>query len=410
MKLNGHQIIIFGLPRLDSEIESTNYTTAKLLAKTNTVYYVENPYTLKDYWNARGTARYNLRKKHFSLFNTDLIETDTPGLSVIIPPVLLSINFLPEGRFFRSMLSINEYLIAFKLKRFIKKYNIRKYLYINSFNFHYPLLADRLEPVLQVYHCLDPLVLPFERKHGCKSEDIIIRKSDLVLCSSKQLYSEKQKLNPASYFIPNAADLSHSIKVLDPLLQVNSLLSEIQKPLIGYFGAIERRIDYSMLTEVISRNPARNFVFVGPVAEEFIPGGFRDMPNVKFTGPVPYHQMPSIVKGFDVALIPFKKDEFSRTIFPLKLFEYLGAGKPVVCTDFNPDLADFTEDTVAYCSSASEFSAAIDAALMNDNADQKERRIAVASANTWEKRVDEMADVIFKGLLEKEMAEIFQPS
>ncbi|CAG4998952.1 hypothetical protein DYBT9275_02116 [Dyadobacter sp. CECT 9275] len=408
MKLNGHQIIIFGLPRLDAEIESTNYTTARLLAKYNRVYYVENPYTIKDYWSSKGTARYNLRKKYFSLFNTELVETDTPGLSVIIPPVLLSINFLPEGRFFRALLSFNEYLIAFKLKRFIRKYGIDKYLYINSFNFHYPLLADRLKARLQVYHCLDPLVLAFERKHGCRSEDIVIAKSDIVLCSSKQLFSEKQKINPATYFVPNAADLSHSIKVLDPLLQVNSLLAGVSKPVIGYFGAIERRIDYNLLTEVIYGNPSLNFVFVGPVAEEFVPAGFTEMKNVTFTGPVPYHQMPAMVKGFDVALIPFKKDEFSRTIFPLKLFEYLGAGKPVVCTDFNPDLADFTEDTVAYCSDAAEFSEAIHEALASDGTPQRERRIAVASANTWEKRVDEIAEIIFKGLLEKEMAEVFR--
>ena len=73
--------------------------------------------------------------------------------------------------------------------------------------------------------------------------------------------------------------------------------------------------------------------------------------------------MPAVLKGFDVAIIPFKKDEVSSAIFPLKLFEYMGSGRPVVSTDFNSDLKDFTGDTVPYCKDAAAFSAAIEIAL-----------------------------------------------
>lgn len=400
MILNGKQIVIFGLPRLDASIESTNYTTAKYLAKSNRVFYVENPYTIKDYLRLRNTPQGQRRAGLFSLFNTELIETELPGLSVIVPPVLLSINFLPEGFIFRTALKLNEFLIAFKLKRFWRKYEVNDFIFINSFNFHYPSLASYFRPALQVYHSLDPLILPFDSKHGIISEEILVRRSDVVLCSSKALYEEKRCVNPNTYFVPNAADLTHSMKVLDPAT-ITSRLINMPGPVIGYFGAIERRIDYNLLTDVAEMNRDKSFVFVGPVSDEFVPDQFRSLPNVSFTGPVAYSEMPAVVKGFDVALIPFKKDDVSRTIFPLKLFEYLGAGKPVICTDFNPDLSEFTGDMVRFCNDATEFSNAISQALRDDSPGLVEKRLAVAAANTWGRRIDEIAEIIFNALKKK---------
>src|SRR5690606_20104224 len=99
-------------------------------------------------------------------------------------------------------------------------------------------------------------------------------------------------------------------------------LEKIKGPIIGYFGNIERRIDFDLLSEVALQNLDKSFVFVGPKDESYIPKEFEKLPNVYFLGKVPYKDMPSVLKGFNVAMIPFKKDEVSATIFPLKLFEY----------------------------------------------------------------------------------------
>src|SRR5690606_27935749 len=105
--------------------------------------------------------------------------------------------------------------------------------------------------------------------------------------------------------------------------------------------------------------------------------------------------MPAVLKGFDVSIIPFKKDDVSATIFPLKLFEYLGAGKPVVCTDFNSDLNDHTGDTVIYCQNHLEFTKAIDVSLQQDLPELRNKRLLVASANTWDERLRELSALIF---------------
>ena len=398
MKLRGHQIIIFGLPRFDGSIESTNYTTAKLLARYNKVYYVENPFTIRDYFKLRKTREFAVRKLHFNPLDSSLIDTSIPNLKIVIPPILLSVNFLPENAIFRNLLRINESIIRNKLKIVIKAHGITDFIFINSFNFHYPKVVSGLFPALTVYHCLDPMVLPFNRRHGVVSEDILVKGSDVVICSSNQLYNEKKKQNPNTYFVGNAADITQSIKALDPELAVLPAIQKIKHPVIGYLGAIERRIDYALLQKVVTMNPDKNFVLVGPVTPEYVPEWFYRAPNVHFLGSIAYENMPAVIKGFDVALIPFKKDDVSSSIFPLKLFEYLGAGKPVVAIDFNPDLKTFTRDAVAYCSTPEQFSGEIQEALIQDNDERRNERVAIASENTWDKRIEEIADIIFKHL------------
>jgi glycosyltransferase involved in cell wall biosynthesis len=216
----------------------------------------------------------------------------------------------------------------------------------------------------------------------------------MVICTSKKLQEEKKKFHPKTHFVSNAADIKHSILATNKNLPVHNAVSQFKKPVIGYFGSIEKRIDYEMMKDVIKKNKDKNFVFAGPVTREWVPDSFFELENVHFIGRIYYDEMPSVLKCFDVAIIPFRKYEDSATVFPMKLFEYLGAGKPVVSTDFNPDLKNFTNDLVAYCSNAEEFSAAINKALKNDNEFLQQERIELASNHTWESRAAAIEELI----------------
>jgi glycosyltransferase involved in cell wall biosynthesis len=396
--LKDKYIFVLGTAKFDGPFESTSFTLTKLMARDNYVFYIDYPFTWKDYFTLRSTEGYARRSKYFSYFSDGVMPTDNDNLKIVITPPVASINFLPEGRLYRWLLKLNEGLIIRRIKKIIKKYNIQECIYINSFNFHYPNIAEGFNPKLTVYHCVDPLIIDHDKKHGIVSEKELLRNSDLVICTSKQLYDEKKEMNPHTYFVANAADITQSKKALDVSLPVHESLRRIKKPIIGYLGTVERRMDYDLLIEIMKENPDKSFVFAGPLSHEFIPTEFLQQPNVYFPGRIPYNEMPAMLKGFDVALIPFKKDDVSKTIFPLKLFEYLGAGKPVVATYFNPDLKEFTKDGVQYCDDVKSFSEAINNSLLYDSEQDKMNRIDIAENNTWEKRYMEISELLNKYL------------
>lgn len=399
--LKGETFFILSLPKHDGPYESTNYTIAKMLAEHNTVYYIDNPYTWKDFATEKKSPQVQKRTKLglFKKASLGLLPTENPNLQIVVTPLLPSLNFVPEGLVYRNLLNWAETIIRNRIKQIIKAKNIQEYIYINSFNFHYPKVANGLQPKQTIYYCVDPLVRPFDVKHGLISQQYLIETSDIVLCTSRKLYQDIKLQNNRTYFVPNAADITHSSKALLPGTQPNIEVMNIAAPRIGYFGNIERRMDFDILREVTQQLPSYQFIFVGPIEAEFVPNWFRNQPNIHLLGRMPYSDLPGVLKAFDVALLPFKKDEVSATIFPLKLFEYLGAGKPTVAMDFNSDLVAFTGQSVAYCSSAAELKQQIELAYAQRADEHKiQERVAIAQGNTWQQRLELIEKIILNNI------------
>ncbi|MPR32110.1 glycosyltransferase [Salmonirosea aquatica] len=400
MDLKGQNIVIFSLFRFDAEIESTSFALARQLARDNEVFYFDNPYTIIDLIRRRKTAAFRKRWGKFGLFSDEPIIMPDSLLRVFILPVLLSIHFLPEGRLYRFLLRVNESLIRWKIRYVLKKRGITDFIFINSFNFHYPNVAQGLQARLKVYQCLDPIIGDFDGRHGLVSERELVENADLIICSSKQLYQEKKALNPHTHFVPNAADIDHSRKALNPDLPLSPLLAGITPPVVGYLGSVDHRMDLPLLGYLAAQHPDKNFVLIGPVFSD-LPDSIQQAPNIHFPGKIQYADLPSVLKGFSVCIIPFLKDEQSATVFPLKLFEYLGAGKPVIISDFNPDLQDFTFNSVAICADPPAFSEAIRVALATDSEARRAERIRIASRNTWHHRADALATLLADALVRK---------
>jgi len=395
MKAKSKCIFLFGYGRFDQQFESVSFILAKEFAKNNNkVYYIDYPFTAKDAFRSKQTEGYKKREKAFKGENNGIIGTELANLKIVVVPPLLSLHFLPEGKLYRRLLRINEKKIADCIKKIVEADGIEEFIYINSWVFHYPGVARYIKPSLRIYHCIDPIVMPYDVKHGLVSEKRLIELSDMVICTSRQLQMEKKKHHAKTYFISNAADIKHSILATDKQLEAHKSMVAFKKPVIGFFGAIEKRIDYEMMRKVAEVNSDKSFVFAGPVSKEWVPESFFSLPNVHFIGSIPYAEMPSVLKCFDVAIIPFRKYEDSATVFPMKLFEYLGAGKPVVATDFNPDLKNFTNDLVPYCSNAEEFSAAINTALETDSDQLQQERIKLAEQHTWESRAAQFEELM----------------
>jgi teichuronic acid biosynthesis glycosyltransferase TuaH len=395
MLLKNKVIIFLGNTRFDGDIKSTSFFIAQNLAKDNKVFFVDYPFTLKDYFTTNFNSKdLKLRKKQLSPFSDGIIETEIPNLKVVVTPPVLPINFIPEGIVYRTLLNINQKIIARRIKRILARENVTKFIYINAFNFHYPDIAKKLQPTLSVYQCVDPMIVPYDMKHGITSEDTLVKESDLVICTSKALFLEKSTQNCNTYFVPNGTDLGTRSSDLHSSYPLHQKLTAVSKPIIGYLGTIERRINYDLVEVVMAANPDKSFVFAGPISENFVPESLYKMPNIHFLGPIAHQEVEQVISNFDVAIIPFKKDEVSKTIFPIKLFEYLSAGKPVIATDFNSDLKDYTENCVDYCQDAITFSAAINEALKHNSEERKQMRKALAKKNTWEIRAEQISGIL----------------
>ena len=151
-----------------------------------------------------------------------------------------------------------------------------------------------------------------------------------------------------------------------------------------------------MIRDLALANPGGSVVLVGPVSVDV--SALR-LANVHLLGPRPYAQLPAWVQAFDVGIIPYVLNDWTRAVDPLKLLEYLAAGIPVVTTDI-PEVLKYRE-SVAVAGSRAEFTAAVARALREGDAAGRARRQAVARRHTWEKRAAEFLGILGEAVAQR---------
>jgi len=172
-------------------------------------------------------------------------------------------------------------------------------------------------------------------------------------------------------------------------------LAGLPRPRAGYVGAINAKLDLTLFIELAQRLPRWTVVLVGPV--ECAKGDsrlqtLRNMPNVHFLGKKPVEAVPHYIKGLDVCLLPYERNEWTRHISSLKLYEYLACGKPVVSSDV--PAAREQGELVAIAQNVEQFVSLVEGALYDNSEDMVKRRRQVASQNTWRHRVERISALI----------------
>lgn len=219
---------------------------------------------------------------------------------------------------------------------------------------------------------------PNINKERKKEEETLLQTSDLVITSASKLFQQAQKLNKNTLLVPNAGDFAFFSKPTS-----DELLKDFQKPIVGYFGAIAEWFDTDLVEYVANNRPNLTFVFIGDTYGSNLKK-IRSLRNVYFLGERPYIELPKYLHCFDVCLIPFKLTPLIKSSHPIKIYEYLAAGKPVVTTripDLLPmkDLCYIAEDKVGFLES-------LDKSLKENDTELNKKRINFASKNTWQDR------------------------
>jgi glycosyltransferase involved in cell wall biosynthesis len=209
------------------------------------------------------------------------------------------------------------------------------------------------------------------------------------------LLEAKRHLNPHTVLVPNGADFAAFEKARHSAAPPPEDIAKLRRPIIGYSGHISLRLDLPLLAEITRRRPEWSLVLVGSVWEEGCQeelDALRALPNIHFLGQKTPEQVPHYIYAFDVGLIPYRQGEEARNINPIKLYEYLAAGRPVVTIDI-PALDGFRH-VVRIADSVATFVAQVEAALHEDDPDLKEERRRLAAENTWEQRVEKISALI----------------
>lgn len=400
--LENKDIIVLGLTRSDAHVIAAGFKISTELARKNRVLYIDHPYNFLDIIKERKTSGVKRRIKWFIPFASGLESRvyDGANMTILNLPAVFPINPLPEGGFYNLFAKINHIMIGIRVRRAMRRMRIEKPIFINCFDFYYPEVVNWVKPILSVYFCVDQITKDYSAKHGLRLEKEIMVSSDLVINTSDALFERNLPFNRNSEVVYNAADYDHFKQAQEVSLPVHHSVVGISKPVIGYYGLVERRSDFNILINVFKKRKDWTLLLAGPVQWQWVPDELKKMTNVVFTGKWPYSELPSILKGFDVAIIPYKRDAVSETIFPLKLYEYLGGGKPVVALNFSPSVLNRVKEVVYIAESAEEFEKKIELAIAEDSRQWIDKRMSVAAENTWSNRGEVFGNILFKYLVD----------
>ena len=247
-------------------------------------------------------------------------------------------------------------------------------------------LAERLRERLGwrvVYDCMDEWTnFPGFGEHVLALEEGLVRRSDLTVVSADRLLEKWRTVAPRLVLARNAIDAEH----YRPLYGPNDLLADAHHPIIGYYGALASWVDVPLLTKIADAHPDATLVLAGGHFDlDLSPIASRK--NVRLLGQRPYEEMPKLLWHFDVCIIPFLVNDITEATNPVKFYEYLYGGKPVVAPALT-ELRPYEE--ISYLAQGhEEFLAQLSRALAEPEDDPRrvERR-RVAEENDWAHRYE----------------------
>lgn len=222
-------------------------------------------------------------------------------------------------------------------------------------------------------------------------EKAILFQANLVLTVSEKLLNLLQGQANRVCLLPNGVDYGLFARAVSPEMIIPPELVVFPSPIIGFVGKISPLLDFELLAWLAAGHPEWNFVFIGDKSSEKNLSGktgyslFKRSSNVHLIGPKNHTNLPSYIKAFDVCLIPYLLEGQIPFSSPLKLYEYLASGQPIVSVNI-PQVAEF-EPLVYVARTKSEFELCLNRALTEGrNNELYEQRLKEAQRNSWEKR------------------------
>lgn len=376
--LENENILCLTMSDWDEPKRSRHHIVSSL-SKKNRVVWVEKTLSLIDFQPSR--------YRRFFRFLIDGICRRSDNLFVVTPP--FDIPFLNKWNYTAG---INSQILLTYLRRRLRSISFEPtVLWIFSCYAHN--LVGKFDEKISLYYCNDFFgFTEFEKKE----EEKLCRKVDFIFTPYDKLTREKKIFNQKTYKIPHGVDVKNYLR---DSYEIPSDLENIPKPRIGYVGVIRNIMDPDLIRYAAGKKPEWSFVFVGPYAEisekeKKVWDKLAELENVFFLGGKQVSELPNYLNNIDVATFPYLDNALNSYIEqPLKTFEYLIMGKPIVSTGF-ARFPDLPEKYYYRARGYDDFILQIETALMSDSEGLKKERIDYAKKQSWENRVEKISRII----------------
>jgi glycosyltransferase involved in cell wall biosynthesis len=389
--LQGHDLIYFG-PGQWQGLWRNRHQLLTRFARHNRVLYVE-PQTdfagFRDLWR---TGRLGWRTI-WQEFRRDWVEPVQPNLYIYQSPKGLPVS----GRFPLDCVTWQVWLAALKLT-------------LRRLRFQRPIVwlsrpemgrfLGHFRESLTIYHVVDEYTA-YQTVSGeeagvlRESERALMQRADLVIVVSPQLLEVKRTFNSQTYLVPNGVNLA----AFQAPAPVPDDLQSISAPRLIYAGLIGARLDLKLLLALMRRRPDWSLVLIGqenPAGTEGKTEELRRLPNTHYLGLKPVQQVPAYLLACSVCVLPYAGNREAHFLDPLKLYEGLAAGLPIVATPI-PAIRPYGR-LVRLATGIDEFEAEVEAALAEgrsiEAAQKAAQRQAVAADHTWDARVEQVSALI----------------
>lgn len=385
--LSNRDIVCFSTADWNTPLPTNKHHLMRRLAETNRVLYVETLGTRLPTAHPADVRRL-IRRLFAGLRGLRRLGARIWVLSPLVIPWFSSPGAIRLGR----------WLFASSLRKSMRKLGFDNpivWVY-NPYAIHF---IEHLPRCLLIYHCVDDLsIVPGAQSAVLReAERLLLQASDIVFATSPALFEHCRARNPFTYYQPNVADYAHFHKAAEESCSTAPRMLQVPQPRIVFAGNLApHKVDFGLLEFICRVRPEWSIILIGPQWE----GGAvktlrlsRTLPNLHLIGYIRYEELPPYLKAADVLILPYLVDRGMETVFPLKFFEFLATGKPVVSTSL-PALQAFSE-VIPMALSPEDFVQAIDQNIGQEKDEAaRERRIALARANTWDHRLEEMAGYI----------------
>jgi glycosyltransferase involved in cell wall biosynthesis len=382
-RLQGRQIVCVGFADWDTELWTNQHHLMSRLAHENRVLFVESLGLRRPQLAGRDLARIRRRLRRGLA-----PPREVDGLHVLSPFVL------PFHRY-AAVRALNRRLLPLLVRRATRQLGLRRPI-LWAFVPQAEVLIDALDPALVVYHCVDDIAAQpgVDAASFEAAERRFAARADLVLASAPALAARLRTVSENVLDAPNVADTELFASALRPGA-LDGGMATLATPRIVFTGAVvATKLDIPLLVALARARPAWSFALVGPVG----PGDPRTdvsalaaEPNIHMLGRRAYEKLPEVLRAADAGLIPYARNELTDSVFPMKVYEYLAAGLPVISTPL-PALAAVAE--VARASDADGIARLLDDALAHDSPERRVERSKAAAAHSWDRRLEEIAAAV----------------